>query len=170
VRRIEGVRLYAPNLRSVDLFAPGYYFWANRCAAPAGLDGRFGALARRAGAAGEPLYRSAPDRRALGGATGDGETVRSRYLVGADGPHSRVAKALGLSRNQHFLFGLEHEYAGAAMEPNLLHCFIDRRLAPGYIGWAFAGVNVAQVGLARRMSPQGRPKGEYRSAQHGGYA
>jgi flavin-dependent dehydrogenase len=28
VRRINGVRLYAPNLRSVDLGAPGYYFLA----------------------------------------------------------------------------------------------------------------------------------------------
>ena len=28
VRRIEGVRLYAPNLRHMDLHAPGYYFWA----------------------------------------------------------------------------------------------------------------------------------------------
>ncbi|MGA7297472.1 MAG: NAD(P)/FAD-dependent oxidoreductase, partial [Rhodanobacteraceae bacterium] len=26
VRRVDGVRLYAPNLRSVDLSAPGYYF------------------------------------------------------------------------------------------------------------------------------------------------
>ena len=28
VRRIAGVRLYAPNLRHVDLEAPGYYFLA----------------------------------------------------------------------------------------------------------------------------------------------
>jgi flavin-dependent dehydrogenase len=32
-----------------------------------------------------------------------------------------------------------------------LHCFIDRRLAPGYIGWIVAGVGVVQVGLARRL-------------------
>ncbi|MGH7463144.1 MAG: NAD(P)/FAD-dependent oxidoreductase, partial [Longimicrobiales bacterium] len=28
VRRIHGVRLYAPNLRHVDLAAPGYFFLA----------------------------------------------------------------------------------------------------------------------------------------------
>jgi len=28
VRRVGGVRLYAPNLRYVDLAAPGYYFLA----------------------------------------------------------------------------------------------------------------------------------------------
>jgi flavin-dependent dehydrogenase len=152
VRRIEGVRLYAPNLRHVDLFAPGYYFWATDAprlldwmvasVRTLGVEVRLGSLfteARRVGDLWEvPLE--------------GGEVLRTRYLVGADGPHSRVAKALGLSRNQHFLFGLEHEYADAAMAPNLLHCFIDRRLAPGYIGWAFSGVGVAQVGLARRMN------------------
>ncbi len=79
--------------------------------------------------------------------------IDAAYLVGADGPHSRVAKVLGLSVNQHFLFGVEHEYADAPMDPGFLHCFIDRRLAPGYIGWALAGVGVSQVGLARRMPP-----------------
>ncbi len=28
VRQVDGVRLYSPNLRHVDLHAPGYYFWA----------------------------------------------------------------------------------------------------------------------------------------------
>ena len=36
-------------------------------------------------------------------------------------------------------------------EPDRLHCFIDRQLAPGYIGWVVAGVGVIQVGLARRL-------------------
>jgi flavin-dependent dehydrogenase len=73
------------------------------------------------------------------------------YLVGADGPHSRVAKVLGLSRNEHFLFGVEHEYRKASMAADLLHCFVDRRLAPGYIGWALEGVGVSQVGVAHRL-------------------
>lgn len=32
-----------------------------------------------------------------------------------------------------------------------MHCFIDRRLAPGYIAWVVAGVGIVQVGLARRV-------------------
>jgi len=153
VRRIEGVRLYAPNLRHVDLHAPGYYFWATDAAGlldwmvdslrSLGVQVRLGALfesARRA----EGRWRVP-----LAG----GEVIEARYLVGADGPHSRVAKALGLSSNEQFLFGVEHEYAAARMEDNFLHCFIDRRLAPGYIGWALNGVGVGQVGLARRLPP-----------------
>ncbi len=42
VRRIEGVRLYAPNMRHVELHAPGYYFWATD--APALLDWMVGSL------------------------------------------------------------------------------------------------------------------------------
>jgi flavin-dependent dehydrogenase len=63
-----------------------------------------------------------------------------------------VAQVLGLGRNSKFLFGVEHEYAGVEIaQPNRLHCFIDRRLAPGYIGWIVAGVGVVQVGVAGRV-------------------
>jgi flavin-dependent dehydrogenase len=76
----------------------------------------------------------------------------ARFLVGADGPGSRVAKVLGLGQSRKFLFGVEHEYAGAEIaEPDKLHCVIDRRIAPGYIGWVVAGVGAVQVGLARRV-------------------
>lgn len=155
VRRIEGVRLYAPNLRHVDLHAPGYYFlatdgprvldWMTDSLRAAGVDVRlqtlFTTAQRRSGIWEVPLA--------------SGETLVARYLVGADGPHSRVARALGLSANEAFLFGVEHEYRQARMAENLLHCFIDRTLAPGYIGWAFSGVGTAQLGLARRLRAPG---------------
>jgi digeranylgeranylglycerophospholipid reductase len=80
-----------------------------------------------------------------------GDAGTTRFLVGADGPGSRVAKALGLGQSTKFLFGLEHEYEGMEIaEPDRMHCFIDRRLAPGYIAWVVSGVGVVQVGLARR--------------------
>ena len=151
VRRIEGVRLYAPNMRHVDLHAPGYYFWATD--APGLLDWMVDSLRGlgvdvRLGKLFESASREAGRWRVP---LGDGDVLEASYLVGADGPHSRVAKVLGLSSNRDFLFGVEHEYAGARMEEDLLHCFIDRRLAPGYIGWALQGVGIAQVGLARRQ-------------------
>ena len=155
VRRIDGVRLYAPNLRHLDLHAPGYYFWATDAAAL--LDWMVGSV-RASGAEVrlETLFTEA--RAAAGGAgweipLGSGEVLHTRYLVGADGPFSRVAKSLGLSQNREFLFGVEHEYADAEMDRNYLHCFVDRELAPGYIGWAVSGVSAAQVGLARRVLP-----------------
>jgi flavin-dependent dehydrogenase len=158
VRRIEGVRLYAPSMRSVDLFAPGYYFWATD--SPALLDWMVDSLRTlgvqvRLGTLFERAQRTSNGWRVP---LSSGEEIEAAYLVGADGPHSRVAKVAGLSSNQHFLFGIEYEYAPLPIAENFLHCFIDRRLAPGYIGWALAGVNVTQVGLARRI-PHGSVAG-----------
>jgi digeranylgeranylglycerophospholipid reductase len=148
VHRIDGVRLYAPNLRSVDLAAPGYYFlatdtpnvmrWLADRAERLGAQITFGALFQQA------------ERTQSGFDLGEPGTTR--FLVGADGPNSRVAKSLGLGHSTQFLFGIEHEYAGVEIpDPDKLHCFIDRRLAPGYIGWVVAGVGVVQVGLGRRV-------------------
>ncbi|MBL8323948.1 MAG: NAD(P)/FAD-dependent oxidoreductase [Rubrivivax sp.] len=148
VRRVPGVRLYAPDLSHVDLAAPGYYFLATDT--PALM--RW--LAAQATGAGARLHTGALFREAS--RTTHGFDVEGhgpcRYLVGADGPSSRVAKVLGLGQNRQFLFGIEHEYTGVDLAaPDHLHCFIDRRLAPGYIGWMVAGVGVAQVGLAGRL-------------------
>jgi geranylgeranyl reductase family protein len=148
-RRIRGVRLYAPSLSYIDLAAPGYYFLATETAA---LMEWLAEEARRAGARlryGSPFH----------GARRDGSDVvlvgtgaRVRYLVGADGAHSSVARAFGLSRNRTFLLGIEAEYEGVGgIDPDCLHCFLDSELAPGYIGWVVPGVDgLAQVGLAAR--------------------
>jgi flavin-dependent dehydrogenase len=153
VRRIPGVRLYAPNLRHVDLDAPGYYFLATD------TPGVMRWLADATAAAGATMRYRTPFTGAVRTAAGFdlGPLGTTRYLVGADGPNSNVAASLGLGRNRRFLFGIEYEFAGAGLaEPSRLHCFIDRRLAPGYIGWLLAGVGGVQVGLARRVAA-GRP-------------
>ena len=149
VRRINGMRLYAPNMSCVDLAAPGYFFlatdtpglmrWLAAHAAAAGVTLRLGVGFTRAAREGSGFF--------LGDDLG-----RTRFLVGADGPKSTVARVLGLGENRHFLAGIEHEYAHVQIdEPDRLHCFIDRQLMPGYIGWVVQGVGVVQVGLARRL-------------------
>lgn len=148
VRRVNGVRLYAPNLRYVDLAAPGYYFLATDT--PQVM--RW--LAAQAEEAGAHIAYKTPFKAATrtpGGFDLD-KIGTARFLVGADGPNSRVARTFGLGQSRKFLFGVEYEYTGVEIdEPDRLHCFIDRRLAPGYIGWVIAGVGVAQVGFARRV-------------------
>jgi flavin-dependent dehydrogenase len=148
VHRVSGVRLYAPNLRHVDLSAPGYYFLATD------TPGVMRWLAAKTERAGARIACSTPfvHARRVYGKFDLGEVGTTSYLVGADGPDSRVAQALGLGRNRRFLFGIEHEYAGAKIaDPHRMHCFIDRGIAPGYIGWVVSGVGLVQVGLARRV-------------------
>jgi flavin-dependent dehydrogenase len=154
VRRVTGVRLYAPSLRHVDLAAPGYYFLAT--ATPEVM--RW--LAARTEEAGARIRYRTPFGSAERTQSGWdlGECGSTRYLVGADGPRSAVSRVLGLGRSSQFLSGLEHEYAGVVLDrPGMLHCFVDRRLAPGYIGWIVASPHGVQVGLAQRVRGERRP-------------
>jgi digeranylgeranylglycerophospholipid reductase len=148
VRRVAEVRLYAPNLSYVDLAAPGYYFLATDTP---GVMRWLAAKAEDAGAR-VALGRTFKDAARVQSGFDLGEHGTTRFLIGADGPRSRVARALGLGESRRFLVGVEHEYAGAAIDAaDKLHCFIDRKIAPGYIGWVLAGVGGLQAGLARRV-------------------
>lgn len=144
-RRVNGVRLYAPSLKSVDLFEPGYFFLTTKTAQLLRW------LAREAVRAGARIYcgvRFTGAERQDGYIHVAGLDVWTRYLVGADGGKSAVAKAFGLGRNTRFLTGLEAEYEGLDADPRFLHCFLDSRLAPGYLAWVAPGPTVSQVGLA----------------------
>src|SRR5690606_4764007 len=133
VRRIDGVRLYAPNLRSMALQRRGYYFLATDT--PAVMRWLADEL-ERAGVELRLMQSFTDARRGNDGWQVDG-LGGCRWLVGADGAKSRVAMRAGLGRVRGFLYGVEHEFEGATLaEPDRLHCFIDRALAPGYIGWA----------------------------------
>jgi flavin-dependent dehydrogenase len=148
VRTIPGVRLYAPNMRYVDLDAPGYYFLATD------TPNVIRWLADQAREAGVDLVcgRSFTGATRIRGGYNLADLGDTRYLIGADGPNSQVAKSLALGQNEKFLYGMEYEFAGLALAADdRLHCFLDRKLAPGYIGWMVPGVGVTQIGLARRM-------------------
>jgi Dehydrogenases (flavoproteins) len=153
VRPVRGVRLYSPSLRSFDLHSKGYSFYAadtpglmrwmtqellQHSGARLCTGSRFqGAVPRTDG-----LYL--PDQR-----------LHCRYLVGADGARSFVARHFGLDRNQEFLIGMELEFAGHAhLDERYLHVFVDSELAPGYIAWVVPGVGITQVGLACRHPAQ----------------
>ena len=148
-RKVRGVRLYAPGLKHVDLDSPGYYFLATD------TGGVLRWLAEEAAGAGaDIIFGQAFDgaRRADGKIVIDKPAILARYLVGADGARSPVARCFGLGTNSRMLVGVEAEFEGVGgIDPDRLHCFLDSRLAPGYIGWAVPGVGVTQVGLAGRL-------------------
>jgi geranylgeranyl reductase family protein len=149
-RRISGVRLYAPSLRSIDLDSPGYYFLATDTPA---LQRWLARGAQHAGVriVGGTPFLGANRERGVWQLAGY-PTLQTRFLVGADGPRSAVGARLGLAANREFLTGVEVELADVrGVDPDRLHCFLDSRLARGYIGWVVPGVNgLTQVGLACR--------------------
>src|SRR5215469_10569093 len=148
MRKVPGVRLYAPNGRALDLHAPGYFFQATDTAA---LMRWMAAEAERAGAT---LFYG----RKFDGAEYTKDGVRlagtdlsARFLIGADGARSRVAQVFALGRNRRFLIGAEIECEPVdGIDPRFLHCFADSDIAPGYIGWAVPGHGVMQIGVAAK--------------------
>lgn len=105
--------------------------------------------------------------------TGDGEAgsvvtlekngeryeCRARVLVGADGAGSRVARDLGLDENRECIVGYEEVYSGVPLEgAPRLHCFLDSRLAPGYLAWISNDGEETHIGVggyANAFNPRG---------------
>ena len=145
VREITRVRVYAPSLRSAAVERAGYFFlatdtgglleWLLQETRNWGVDIRLGAT-----------FQGATQEH--GRWTVAGANVDCRFLVGADGARSQVAKLLGLDRNLRYLKGVEYAYEPLPDAELSLHCFMDKHFAPGYIGWVLPGVGVTQVGLA----------------------
>ena len=145
-RRVHGVRLYSPSHSHVDLFAPGYFFLTTDTA---NLLRWLAREAMRAGA--KILYRARFEgaERVDGLFRFKGLNIAARYILGADGARSAVARHFNLGRNTRFLTGIEVEYEGlASADPRFLHCFLDSKLAPGYLAWVAPGPLVTQAGLA----------------------
>jgi flavin-dependent dehydrogenase len=84
--------------------------------------------------------------------------VKAKVLIGADGANSRVAKDLQLDENKEFIVGYEEVFRNVPPggEPRL-HCFLDARLAPGYLAWATNDgeeVHVGVGGYAENFNPR----------------
>lgn len=150
-RKISTVRLYSPDMESLDLYSPEYYFLATDT--PALLRWH----ADQAIQAGTSICYSYQYRNSARHGSyhhlNDG-SLRCRYLIGSDGSKSRVARQYSLGRNSHFLFGIEAEVNPIAnLSQDHLHVFLDNDIASGYIAWLVPGVHANQIGLAGRLPP-----------------
>jgi flavin-dependent dehydrogenase len=152
-RRVHGVRFYAPNLRHVDLFAPGSFFLTTE---PGRLLGWLAQEAMRAGA--HLLWRTpfTGAERRDGAFVFSGVNISAKHIIGADGARSAVARHFGLGRNKRFLAAIEARFDGLeGADTRFLHCFLDSRIAPGHIAWVVPGPNCFHAGLA--AAPGRRP-------------
>ena len=144
---IKHVTLYSPALRSMEFVSEHDEFRV----------GRMGQLYQRylqqcliAG------VQWLPETSYLGHVSADGKlTVRlssgdvtTRYLIGADGARSHVARDLKLDLNEEWIVGVESVYEGAVIDgPPRLLCFLDPELAPGYIAWIAHDGEETHVGV-----------------------
>ncbi|HEY0172724.1 MAG TPA: NAD(P)/FAD-dependent oxidoreductase [Pyrinomonadaceae bacterium] len=74
--------------------------------------------------------------------------VAARFLLGGDGARSRVARDLGLDENREWIVGVEDVFRGVPPEGEpCFHCFLDPRLAPGYLAWVVCDGEETHVGV-----------------------
>ncbi|MFL6229209.1 MAG: NAD(P)/FAD-dependent oxidoreductase [Pyrinomonadaceae bacterium] len=151
---VSRVTLYSPARRSLQLESPHAEFRVGRMGR---LYARLLAECCQAGVEWSPATRYAGcTTEAAGGLSvvrlergGLTRTVAARFLVGADGARSRVARDLKLDCNREWLVGVEEVYAGVPLqsgEPRF-HCYLDPRLAPGYLAWAVEDGEETHVGV-----------------------
>lgn len=84
--------------------------------------------------------------------------IETKVLIGADGANSRVAKDLRLDENQEFIVGYEEVFRNVPLDGKArLHCFLDAKLAPGYLAWITNDgeeVHIGVGGYAKRFNPR----------------
>ncbi|MBI4467806.1 MAG: NAD(P)/FAD-dependent oxidoreductase [Acidobacteria bacterium] len=157
---IRTVRLYSPRRRSLLLESPNDEFRIGRIPM---LYRHYLAECRSAGVEWMPETHFIGAHRMRGGSLVQLKTpsgavgVFARFLVGADGTHSRVARTLGLDLNRKWIVGVEQVVAvrTSHVKP-ALHCFLDPVLAPGYIAWFASDGMEAHLGVGgdpRRFRP-----------------
>lgn len=157
---VRDVVLYSPRRRPLALRSPHDEFRV----------GRMGKLYLRLldeclerGVAWRPLTRYA-GRETEGAASivhletgGLTRSVWTRFLVGADGAQSHVARDLGLDLNREWIVGVEDVFCDVPLQgPPCFHCFLDPSLAPGYIAWVVHDgyeTHVGVGGYASRFDP-----------------
>lgn len=159
---VRTVKLYSPARRALTLSSPHEEFRVGRMGK---LYLRFLSDCERAGVRWLPATRYAGCEET----TREGHTVvrletngltrryRTRFLVGADGARSRVARDLKLDENREWIVGVEEVYAGVPLagEPRF-HCFVEPELAPGYIAWVVEDGEETHIGVggdAARFEP-----------------
>ena len=89
---------------------------------------------------------------------GKGWSVKTPVLIGADGASSKIGCDLGLDENKEWIVGCEEVYRNVppGTEPRL-HCFLDAKLAPGYLAWVTNDgeeVHVGVGGYADKFNPR----------------
>ena len=158
---VSRVTLYSPARRRLELTSPHAEFRVGRMGR---LYTRFLADGTRAGVTWSPATRYLGCTVSAHGGVeveleveGRAARVSARFLVGADGAQSRVARDLGLDTNREWIVGVEDVYAGVLTndEPRF-HCFLSPRLAPGYLAWVVADGTETHVGVggyAARFEP-----------------
>jgi digeranylgeranylglycerophospholipid reductase len=80
------------------------------------------------------------------------DRVRPKVIIGADGPHSVVSRAMN-NPPQEIGICLEYEITDASIDPDAVEMYFSAEFAPGGYAWIIpVGQNTANVGIGVRAS------------------
>lgn len=85
------------------------------------------------------------------GSSSDGKektTFHTRFLIGADGTRSRVAKCMELDQNTHYLAGAEWLIDNVQVDRETFYLIMNHELAPGYCVWLAPHGDIVALGVA----------------------
>jgi flavin-dependent dehydrogenase len=160
-KAVRDVTLYSPALRAFKLQSEHDEFRVGN------MDALYAAYLREAEANGVEFLNGT---RYIGTECGGADSVitleksgarfqvGARVVVGADGAGSRVARDLGLDENKKVIVGYEEIWRGVPLDGEArLHCFLDAKLAPGYLAWITndgEDVHIGVGGYPGRFDPR----------------
>ena len=79
-------------------------------------------------------------------------SVEARFLIGADGSRSTVARTLGLDVNEREIVGAETVYTGVPLDSTPhFRCVLDPQVAPGYLAWVVHDGEEVHVGVGGQV-------------------
>jgi flavin-dependent dehydrogenase len=160
-KAVRRVSLYSPSRRRLDLTSPHEEFRVGK------MDRLYKRFLQ------DCLQNSvefAAGTRYIGIETSNKETTvkfetagkswaaKTRVLIGADGASSKIGRDLSLDENREWIVGYEEVWQGVALEGEpRLHCFLDAKLAPGYLAWVTndgEDVHIGVGGYADKFNPR----------------
>ncbi len=83
-------------------------------------------------------------------------SIATRFVIGADGTRSQVARSFALEQNTRYLAGAEWLIDNVPLDGETFYLVMDQQLAPGYCVWLAPHGSITALGVAghpRTFSP-----------------
>jgi digeranylgeranylglycerophospholipid reductase len=139
-------RIYASSGRSKE------FIMAGRTVDRRAFDRHLAARAARAGARILPATKAFFSRPGLNLSGRFSGHLEAKVVIGADGPHSNIARAIGVPPGEMGIC-MEYEMANVDIDPDAVEMYFGTQYAPGGYAWIIPlGADIANIGVGVRAS------------------
>jgi geranylgeranyl reductase family protein len=93
--------------------------------------------------------------------TSKGHNIKSKLVIGADGPHSTIRDRFAFPEPTEYLIGIGAEITNTHLDPNFVEIFVGNNIAPGFFAWIIPtnkNGETARIGLCINQKANHSPK------------